>query len=96
MPTMRDSYEQVKLQFGRLNREWSPTGDLWSSTVEWYLRQAVWNDRYPDRSVLALQTVRVKLGELFMEWNDHSPDPVAPEWNRIYGAACWTLDSLLL
>ena len=95
MSKMINVFDQVKLQFHRLNTMWSPTGDVFNHHAAMHLRLAVATDNSMDSAIIQLHRARQQLLDSWMRWNEHARDPQMESWGNIYGAASTQLDLLV-
>lgn len=95
MTTVRDLFDQSKLTLHRLNTLWSPTGKTFCYSADHWIRQSVWNDRYPNGAVMNLHYAMIHLLRSYKAWNrEGMMDRNVQEWNSILASAMNTLETL--
>ena len=102
MKSARDKYDLLKIQLGRLNEDWSLTGETFSHQAALHIRQAVWDDK---NLLASLRQLMLAICSLQRQYARHVDPDTMPacgpgdahtldRWNQTFTATAYIMDEL--
>lgn len=102
MKSARDKYDLLKIQLGRLNEDWSLTGETFSHQAALHIRQAVWDEK---NLLASLRQLMLAVCALQRQYSRHVDPDTMPargagddhsieRWNQTFTATAYIMDEL--